>query len=160
MFPKYDDDQFSFIMFIHDQNNQDIFDDLFKGELYEMDGSVRWRQAKKAQDGYEFIRNLDDADIATIIFAEQSDYPRREDRNNIAEFEKWLAKESTKKDFHKYYNHRLHADIVKNRSKIDQARKSRKRVTSRTSSIKDELLDIYYVPHNKEGRVKGKLYRE
>jgi len=156
MFPKYDDDQLSFIMFVQDQTNRDIFDDLFKGELYGMDGSSRGRQVKKAQDGYEFIRNLDDADIATIIFEEDSDYPPRELRNNIAEFEKWLAKESTKRGFHKHYNHRLHADIVQKWSDIE----SRKRVTGRTSEIKDELLDIYYVPHNKKGSVKGKRYRE
>jgi len=157
LFPKYDDDKMTFIYFV--QNNKQIFDELLMSGKYRLGTNIGIKNPSFVLSGYQFLRNLDDADVATILYDDDSDYPNAEEKDDIYEFEKWLNNDVVKQKFKKEYNKSVRADINKKQNDIDEARESRIRVVGRTKQIKNEVLDIDYVLDDREKSVKGKKYR-
>jgi len=62
------------------------------------------------------------------------------------------------KEFKKRFNEKLLSEINDQRAKLEEKR-SKARTIKRTSEIKDELVDIDYVPDFRPDSVKGKLVR-
>jgi hypothetical protein len=155
--PKYDDDKMAFIYFV--QNNKKIFDELLRSGKYRLGTNIGIKNPSMVLSGYLFLRDLDDADVGTILYDDSDYYPDAEEKKVIYEFEKWLNNDVVKQKFKKEYNKSVRADINKKQNDIDEAREARTRVVERTNQIKNELLDIDYVMDNREKSVKGKKYR-
>jgi len=165
--PRFEDDRFAFARFV--QTNKDIIDSLLLvGDKYKDGGKYRLtsdvgaankRITKNIYDGYYFLRNDldDDANLGTLL--DESDEENDEDVNMIKAFEQWLNKDIVKQKFKKEYNELVRKEINLKRSKIDETREARQRVVGRTHQIKDELLDVDYVPDDRPIYVKGKIYR-
>jgi hypothetical protein len=165
--PRFEDDRFAFVRFV--QTNKDIIDALLLvGDKYKDGGKYRLtsdvgaankRITKNIYAGYYFLRNDldDDANLGTLL--DESDEENDEDINIIKAFEQWLNKDIVKQKFKKEYNESVRKDINLQRSKIDETREARQRVVGRTHQIKDELLDVDYVPDDRPISVKGKKYR-
>ena len=156
LFPKYDDDKMTFIYFV--QNNKKIFNELLMSGKYRLGTNIGIKNPSFVLSGYQFLNNLDDADVATILY-DDPDYPDAEEKEDIYEFEKWLNNAVVKQKFRKEYNKSVRADINKKQNDIDEAREARERVVGRTNQIKNEILDIDYVLDDREKSVKGKKYR-
>ncbi len=156
LFPKYDDDKMTFIYFV--QNNKYIFDELLRSGKYRLCTNIGIKNPSFVLSGYQFLRNLDDADVGSILY-DDSDYPNAQEKEDIYEFENWLNNDVVKQKFKKEYNKSVRADINKKQNDIDEARESRIRVVERTKQIKNEVLDIDYVLDDREKSVKGKKYR-
>jgi len=89
--------------------------------------------------------DLDDADVGTILYDDDSDYPNTEEKEDIYEFENWLNNDVVKQKFRKEYNKSVRADINKKQNDIDEARQARTRVVERTNQIKNEVLDMFWM---------------
>jgi hypothetical protein len=74
----------------------------------------------------------------------------------INEFEKWLAYEKTQQYFQRKLNIKMKNAINEKIENMEQ----RRRTIERTIHFKLELLDIDYVPDERENSIKGKLYRK
>ena len=156
LFPKYDDDKMVFIDFVKD--NKEIFDELLISGKYRLGTNIGIKNPSMVFMGYQFLINLEGFDIWCII-TDDSDYPYKEEQEDIYEFEKWLNNDVVKQKFKKEYNKSVRFDINKKQNDIDEAREARTRVVERTNQIKNELLYIDYVLDNREKSVKGKKYR-
>ena len=164
--PRFDDDRLEFVKFV--QHNKGIIDALLLvGDKYKDGGKYRLTSdvgaankliTKNVYAGYYFLRNDldDDANLGTLLY--ESDEDNDEDIHLIKAFEQWLNKDIVKQKFKKEYNESVRKEINLKRSKIDETREVRQRVVGRTNQIKDELLDIDYVPDDREKSVKGKLF--
>jgi hypothetical protein len=165
--PRFEDDIFAFVRFV--QTNKDIIDALLLvGDKYKDGGKYRLtsdvgaankRITKNIYDGYYFLRNDldDDANLGTLL--DESDEENDEDIHMIKAFEQWLNKDIVKQKFKKEYNELVRKEINKKQNDIDETREARQRVVGRTHQIKDELLDVDYVPDDRPISVKGKKYR-
>jgi hypothetical protein len=170
MIPNFDDDEvensrIKFVQFI--QNNKGIFDELFTRNFIKNNNSymnLDSREISRVQEGYQFFRNFnlgDDADVYSLI--EDLDAFNTEDyQTDINELinlvQRYLRIPRVQKEFKKRFNEKLLSEINDQRAKLEEKR-SKARTIKRTSEIKDELVDIDYVPDFRPDSVKGKLVR-
>ena len=170
MIPEFDDDEvensrIKFVKFI--QHNKDIFDELFSREFIKNNNSYMKLNSSGISDireGYIFFKlfNLDDdADVYSLI-EDLDDFntdPDQKDVNQIIKkFQTFLKLPRVQRAFKEKFNEKLLSEINEQRDKLEEKR-SNARTLKRTSEIKDELLDIDYVPDFRPHSVKGKLVR-
>ena len=161
MIPNFDDNRVKYVEFI--QNNKDIFDTLFTSEFIRSNSNASLNSSR-VQEGYRFFRNFnlgDDADVYSLM--EELDAfntdPNQTDINKLVDmFQRFLNIPNVRQSFKQRFNEKLLREINEQRDKMEE-RKSRRRTIGRTSEIKDELLDIDYVPDFRPHAVKGKLVR-
>lgn len=165
MIPNFNDDRLNFVRFI--QQNKDIFDELLESGKYNLTSNTIVRNEFNKEyiyEGYHFCRDFslgDDPDVYSLLH--DLDEFNNEDYQTdikivINEFDRWLHRDRVKHFFRKKFNEKLQREI---NTKLDQfeEKTAKRRTVKRTSQIKDELLDIDYVPEDRKSSVKGKTYR-
>jgi hypothetical protein len=165
MIPNFDDDRVKYVEFI--QNNNGIFDKLFTRAFIKNNNSymnLDSRNISDVQEGYGFFKHFnlsDDADIYSLT-EDLDDFntdPHQTDINKIiSTFQRFLKVPRVQREFKKRFNEKLLSEINEQRDKLEEKR-SKARTLKRTLEIKDELLDIDYVPDFRPHSVKGKIVR-
>lgn len=172
MIPNFDNNRINFVRFI--QENKDIFYELLESGRYNLTSNspdVRKNFNKKyIYEGYYFFKNFslgDDADVYSLTddLDEFNTNGKTKIQTIINEFEKWLQRDSVKDKFEKEYNKKIKREEKKikmlNRGPLKHIEEIgvKRRTMKRMSKIKNELLDIEYVPEDRHNSVKGKTYR-
>jgi hypothetical protein len=172
MIPNFDNNRINFVRFI--QENKDIFYELLESGRYNLTSNspdVRKNFNKKyIYEGYYFFKNFslgDDADVYSLTddLDEFNTNSKTKIQTIINEFEKWLQRDIVKDKFEKEYNKKIKREEKKikmlNRGPLKHIEEIgvKRRTMKRTSKIKNELLDIEYVPEDRHNSVKGKTYR-
>jgi hypothetical protein len=156
LIPKFDGARIAFVKFI--KCHQDIFDDLLYSGKYYLTQNFN---NPSVYEAYKFFINFrlgDDADLYSLIEdlnAFNNDETLTDINIIINEFEKWLAYEKTQQYFQKKLNIKMKNAINEKIENMEQ----RRRTIERTMYFKLELLDIDYMPYERENSIKGKLYR-
>lgn len=156
LIPKFDGARIAFVKFI--QCHFNIFDDLlYSGKYY----LTRNFNTKYVHEAYKFFINFqldDDADLYCLmedLNAFNNDETLTDINDIINEFEKWLSYEKTQQYFQRKLNIKMKNAINEKIENMEQ----RRRTIERTMHFKLELLDIDYMPYERENSIKGKLYR-
>jgi len=172
MIPNFDNNRINFVRFI--QENKDIFYELLESGRYNLTSNspdLRKNFNKKyIYEGYYFFKNFslgDDADVYSLTddLDEFNTNGKTKIQTIINEFEKWLQRDIVKDKFEKEYNKKIKREEKKikmlNRGPLKHIEEIgvKRRTMKRTSKIKNELLDIEYVPEDRHNSVKGKTYR-
>jgi len=154
--PKFDGARISFVKFI--QCHHDIFDDLLYSGKYYLTRNFNTKYVREAYNFFIHFQLSDDADLYCLmedLDSFNNDETLTDISDIINEFEKWLSYEKTQK----YFQTKLNIKMINALNEKIENMEERRRIIERTSYFKLELLDIDYVPEEKENSVKGKIYR-
>jgi hypothetical protein len=156
LIPKFDGSRIAFTRFI--KCHQDIFDDLLYSGKYYLTLNFNNPYVYEAYKFFINFRLGDDADLYCLmedLNAFNNDETLTDINDIINEFEKWLAYEKTQQYFQTKLNIKMKNAINEKIENMEQ----RRRTIERTMHFKLELLDIDYMPYERENSIKGKLYR-
>jgi hypothetical protein len=154
--PKFEGARIAFVRFI--KCHCDIFYDLLYSGKYYLTRNFNTKYVKEA---YNFFINFqlgDDANLYCLmedLDSFNNDETLTDINIIINEFKKWLSCKKTQK----YFQTKLNIKMINALNEKIENMEERRRIIERTIHFKLELLDIDYIPDEKENSVKGKIYR-
>lgn len=184
--PDFYTDRINFVRFI--QGNRDAFEKLIAHNFNEEHGreeinagyyyfaNLNLRDPDEVHDlteGLEtYLNHLNHVRDLKARRRNYYDIHMEAEPNNyriINAFVTWLQQDEVIQTFEQLYNETLQHALGNVRvlntgslnkiQEIGENRRSKSRTMKRTAQVKDELLDIDYVPENNPNSVKGKTYR-